>query len=316
MDKSTSTKNGKCLSCGNKLLINNNKLFDTRFGIDFVYSRGYCLLCGLEQIFPVPSPAELKKLYETYYNFGGENETAYTRIREQFLSHPLYRLWLTFDGDISFHNIRGSGRLLDVGCNEGRGLGIYKSNGFDVEGLELNEKAAAKARKRGFRVHTTLLEEFRPGQNYDTVVFSNVLEHSLHPREMLRHASRILNPGGQLWISCPNVESWQRRLFGKNWINWHVPFHITHFSGRTLAGILEKAGFEIAGFRQESPALWTAHSLIALIFARRGKATRQLRNPLLVASLIMVFRGLFFPFSWLGNRLGRGDCMVVIAEKR
>ncbi len=84
-----------------------------------------------------------KDLYETYYNFGGEKGTIYTGFREYFFSSVLCRFWLIVDGDISFHNQKGSGRLLDVGCNEGRGLSIYQKNGFEAEGLELNEQAAA-----------------------------------------------------------------------------------------------------------------------------------------------------------------------------
>jgi len=67
---------------------------------------------------------------------------------------------MALDGDISFHSRRGQGRLLDVGCNKGRGLLIYQHNGFSPEGLELNEKAAQDARKAGFTVHTQTLEEF------------------------------------------------------------------------------------------------------------------------------------------------------------
>jgi hypothetical protein len=37
--------------------------------------------------------------------------------------------------------------LLDVGCNEGRGLSLCADNGFQAEGLELNEAAAALARR-------------------------------------------------------------------------------------------------------------------------------------------------------------------------
>ena len=42
-------------------------------------------------------------------------------------------MWLAVDGDISFHSVNGSGRLLDVGCNEGRGMMLFKKNGFDVD---------------------------------------------------------------------------------------------------------------------------------------------------------------------------------------
>ena len=83
-----------------------------------------------------------KDLYETYYNFGGEKGTIYTGFREYFFSSVLCRFWLIVDGDISFHNQKGSGRLLDVGCNEGRGLSIYQKNGFEAEGLEMNEQSA------------------------------------------------------------------------------------------------------------------------------------------------------------------------------
>ncbi|MCK5235855.1 MAG: class I SAM-dependent methyltransferase, partial [Deltaproteobacteria bacterium] len=186
-------------------------------------------------------------------------------------SSRLYQWWLALDGDVSFHGFKGSGRLLDIGCNEGRGLRIYESNGFYAEGLELNEKAAAEARARGFKVHADMLEEFLPEQSYDTVVMSNVLEHSLQPKEMLKHATRILKPGGQIWVSCPNVDSWLRVLFGRAWINWHVPFHIVHFSEDTLRDMLEDSGFMDITIRQETPAHWFAQSAIAYLFARKGQ---------------------------------------------
>lgn len=73
------------------------------------------------QTIPVPDTELLKKLYETYYNFGGEKGTIYTKIRDVFLNSFVYRSWMTIDGDVSFHSRSGQGRLLDIGCNEGRG---------------------------------------------------------------------------------------------------------------------------------------------------------------------------------------------------
>ena len=111
------------------------------------------------------------------------------------------------DGDISFHLRRGQGRLLDVGCNEGRGMEIYRQNEFAPEGLELNEKAAQNACMAGLVVHTKPLEEFQPEEPFDVVVLSNVLEHSLNPKKMLQDVRCILKSGGCVWISCPNIES-------------------------------------------------------------------------------------------------------------
>src|SRR6185436_1351801 len=135
-----------------------------------------CDNCGLEQIQPLPTEDHLKYLYETYYNFGGEEGTFYIALREWFFLSPLYRLWVFLDGDLSFHGYKGRGRLLDVGCNEGRGLKLYRRSGFEAEGLELNEKAASEARKAGFTVHTGMLDDFQPREAYDVLVLSNVLE--------------------------------------------------------------------------------------------------------------------------------------------
>lgn len=308
-------KDLKCIACGSNLVIRFQNVFDTRFGIEGGWHIGRCPACGIEQALPLPSSEELKHLYETFYNFGGEKGTSYTGLREYFFSSVFYRFWLAMDGDISFHSVKGSGRLLDIGCNEGRGLKIYQRNGYSAEGLELNEPAAEEARAKGFMVYTRAVEDFQPEELYDVAVLSNVLEHSLNPKGMLFYVGRILKPGGQVWISCPNNRSWLRYLFGSYWINWHVPFHITHFSKHTLTSLLEKTGFKIQKLKQESPALWVAHSLIVRLFARPGKPTRQLRNPVLIATLMLVIRALFFPILWLGNRIGRGDCLVIIAKK-
>lgn len=306
-----------CLSCNgpSQALPGLDSLHDTRFGIEQSFNIQRCSRCGLEQTVPLPSQDELNRLYEAHYNFSGEQNTRYTRLRAKFVNSFLYRIWLAFDGDISFHLRQGSGKLLDVGCNEGRGLEFYRNHGFSAEGLELNSRAAEVARSKGFVVHGSTLEDFATENRYDVVVLSNVLEHSLNPGLMLQHIHHLLNAGGQVWISCPNSRSWLRAVFGRYWINWHVPFHVVHFSPDTLQGILRKSQFEIVEMRQETPALWVSHSIIARLFAKPGQPTRQLRSAPLVASLILLVRGLFFPLLWLGNLLKRGDCLVVVARK-
>jgi 2-polyprenyl-3-methyl-5-hydroxy-6-metoxy-1,4-benzoquinol methylase len=304
-----------CAVCGAPMKAAITHAFDTRFGIDNNYSVIRCGHCGTEQTSPVPTPEALKGLYETYYNFGGEKGTRYTRLRGLFLFSPLYRAFLFLDGDISFHSCKGSGRLLDIGCNEGRGLRHYRHNGFIAEGLELNQTAASVARSQGFTVHTRTLEEFQPVAAYDVAVLSNVLEHASDPIDMLRNVKRILKSGGQVWISCPNNQSWLRSVFGRYWINWHVPFHLVHLSVNSVRRVLHDAGFQHITIRHETPSLWAAHSVIARLFARKGRPTAQLRNPLLVIVLMLFWRGLLFPLLWLGNRVGRGDCLVVTARR-
>jgi len=304
-----------CLLCKGALEKSVGELIDTRFGIGGIYEVWRCLDCGLEQISPVPSPAKLGQLYESYYNFGGERGTSYTRLREWFFSSWLYRVWIFLDGDISFHGCKGAERLLDAGCNEGRGLRIYARNGFQVEGLELNPTAAAVARESGFTVHVGDTTDFIAPSPYDVIVLSNVLEHARDPKKVLINLRRNLKPAGRLWISCPNSRSWLRKAFGHSWINWHMPFHISHFSQETLHRLLTDAGFQNTRTRQITPALWVTQSCIARLFAKEGTKNSRLRNPFLTLSLMLISRFVLFPALWFGNRLRRGDCLLVIATK-
>jgi len=303
-----------CLVCGEQTHEVLAHVVDNRLGVPGEFAIHECPKCGLEQTLPRPLPDVLKQLYEIYYNFGGERGTKYTRMREWFFESRIYRAWLAADGDGSFHARRGRGRLLDVGCNEGRGLKIYRHNGFSAEGLELNSRAAELARENGFVVYETLLQDFRPADLYDVVVLSNVLEHSLDPKRMLCDISRILSPFGQVWISCPNSKSWLREFFGRAWINWHVPFHLAHFSSESVRDLLQAAGFTRVRVTQITPALWVASSIIASLFSRNARPTRQLRNPLLILPLIFFSRMLMFPILSWQNRKGKGDCLIVTAN--
>lgn len=305
-----------CLVCGNETEIIIKNIFDTRFGIEGYYNIARCRSCRLEQLSPKPTNKELVKLYQEHYNFIEAKDGKYKSIRERFLSSIFYKFWIYLDGDVAFHTAKGKGRLLDVGCNEGRGLEIYQKNGYSVEGLEINLVAAQTALNKGFKVFSDSLEAFRPVELYDVVVITNVLEHSLVPNGMLGNINGLLNSGGQVWISCPNGQSWYRKLFGKYWINWHPPFHISHFSRESLTKLLLESGFEICSIKNETPSLWLAQSLIAALYAKHGRITRHLRYSWLVGGMMLSIRLLLFPLLWLGNRISRGDCLVVVAKKR
>src|SRR5712691_3650650 len=92
-----------CFLCRSPLEMTVTDVTDNRLGTPGEYEIRRCVRCGLEQTFPVPTLAELKELYETHYNFGGERGTLYTRSRERFLFSFLYRLWTRIDDDSAFY---------------------------------------------------------------------------------------------------------------------------------------------------------------------------------------------------------------------
>jgi SAM-dependent methyltransferase len=306
--------NESCGICGQRCRLRLDGLTDDRFGAPGTYAIFQCTNCGLEQTWPRPPEAELKGLYERFYNAGVKPDSAYGGLRERFLASRLYRLWLKWDGDMSFHGRRGAGRLLDVGCNEGRGLSLYAANGFEVEGLELNEAAAARARRRGFQVHTEPLAQFRPAVPFNVVVLANVLEHAWDPVMMLDSVRRLLRPGGEVWISCPNAASLWRRVFGRAWINWHVPFHLWHFSSNTLQELLGRANFSIISIKTFTPALWVTQSICLKASGPGGGRNKLIRSAPVVALMTLLIKLLVLPFFHNTNRRLAGDCLIVVAQ--
>jgi SAM-dependent methyltransferase len=303
-----------CPLCGRRCRPVLEGLFDDRFGAPGTFAIMACVGCGLEQTWPRPSEDELQTLYERFYNAGIRPDSAYRDLRERFFTSGLYRLWLRWDGDMAFHGRRGAGRLLDVGCNEGRGLRLYADNGFQVEGLELNEQAAALARRRGFPVHTAALAQFRPAVPYDVVVLANVLEHAWDPLAMLAEIRRLVRPEGEVWISCPNAASRWRRVFGRAWVNWHVPYHLWHFSPATLQEVLRRAGYEVASLKTYSPALWMVQSLCVSLGTRPGRSNQVMRSAPVAAGLTLVARAMVLPWFRHLNQELKGDCLIVTAR--
>ncbi len=109
-----------------------------------------------------------------------------------------------------------------------------------------------------------MMSRFRES-SFDLIVLNQVIEHVPDPEASLRKIKQRLNPGGRVVLSFPNAASWQRKLTGKRWINWHVPYHQHHFNRHSFKRLAERAGFEAVGrIRTITPNLWTLLQLHAL----------------------------------------------------
>ncbi len=304
-----------CPSCKKKGELKLSSLYDSRFGIPGRWSIYVCKNCLEWFTVPRPSQKELTQYYENFYNFIGSKTPFYNKLRIKILNSKIYKFWLMIDGDISFFLQQGTGNLLDIGCNEGRTLELYKNNGYKVQGIELNSIAAASARKKGFEVFCGQINNFDKKEEFDVVVLSNVLEHELNPNEMLWKVNSALKMNGEIWLSFPNRNSFFRQIFKKKWINWHMPFHISHFSKQIICKKLENCGFKVFETLFESPSQWITLSILSVIFAKPEKTTKQLQNPVYLIFLMLITRFVFFPFLAILNLCEKGDCLIIKARK-
>ena len=135
------------------------------------------------------------------------------------------------------------GKLLDVGCAAGFFLKVAKDAGWKVQGFEPN-RALAKWGSKQYGVSISSLDFVTaklPANSFDVVTFWDVLEHVTDPKAYIREASRVLKPGGFLFINYPDMGSIYSKIFKQKW--WFVsPVHLFYFDRRTLQQYFEEDG--------------------------------------------------------------------------
>lgn len=110
--------------------------------------------------------------------------------------------------------------VLEVGTTTGFLTSEMAKLGCAVTGIELDAHMAEIARPYCRKMFVENIEEIDPTRlgRYDAIIFGDVLEHLRNPRAVLEKLSGLLNPGGKILISVPNVANiWVRLnlLFGR-----------------------------------------------------------------------------------------------------
>jgi SAM-dependent methyltransferase len=161
---------------------------------------------------------------------------------------------------------RGGGRYLDVGCGSGAALGVARELGWRVSGIEMDDAAAAMARRFCDEVHVgdILSAPFSPGR-FDVVTAFHVLEHVPDPVAVARRMLDWLAPGGLLIVEVPDAGGLGASLFGKAWSGLELPRHLSHFTSGTLEMVIGKAGGRVVwAWHQAKPRtyLWSLSALL------------------------------------------------------
>jgi len=139
---------------------------------------------------------------------------------------------------------KGGGRLLEVGCGDGAMLDSMAKGGWQVAGVDFDERAVQIARSRGLTVYQGgLTDQNFPDDSFDAIVMNHVIEHVLDPRALLRECKRVMAKGGLAVAITPNVDGWLHQLYGQDWRGLEPPRHLHLFSAVSLAKLASTAGF-------------------------------------------------------------------------
>jgi SAM-dependent methyltransferase len=151
---------------------------------------------------------------------------------------------------------RECGRVLEIGCGSGQLGCLLQQRGHRVTGVELVPEAAEQARAHLDAVVCADIETEGldlPEGSFQALVLADVLEHLVDPWGTLARLVRLLEPGGVVVVSVPNVQNldviW--RLVRGRWdYRERGLLDIGHLRFFTLASILKL--FREAGLRIET----------------------------------------------------------------
>lgn len=216
-----------------------------------------CSDCNVVYLEQRPAPEELRVVYpDAYHAFEFEEENfglAY-RVRRRLETRRL-RDWT--------RGLPPGARILDVGCGDGFHLELLRDlggEGWRLEGVDVDGRAVAAARRRGLDVHQGALEDVDvEAASYDLILLIATIEHVYDPSDVLRRVRRLLVPGGRVGIVTDNTETPAFRWFANGyWGGYHFPRHFQLFDRRSLNRLAESAGLALDRVQTvTSPVNWT-----------------------------------------------------------
>lgn len=143
--------------------------------------------------------------------------------------------------------------LLDIGCGNGDFLVKARDAGWEAIGVDFDSAAVEAARKKDLQVYVGSIEIFDgKSEVFDAITLNHVIEHFSDPVSIMASVGRLLKPGGQLFITTPNIQSRGFRLFAHNWRGFEAPRHYTIFSTMGMRQLLHTCGFENVRFKKRS----------------------------------------------------------------
>jgi len=237
-----------------------------------------CGECRAVWLDPRPAAAELSVIYpRSYYAYNrSEKVTPIVGKAKAALDRIKFNSFLRRTG------IPGS--FLDIGCGDGRYLDLFERRGVPkdrIYGLDLSDEQVQRLCRRGYRAYRRQVEDCSeiPAGSIDLAIMFHVIEHVADPVRVVRRIAEWLSPGGALVIETPNLDSWDARLFKKQWWGgYHIPRHWTLFDAGTLRRLLEQSGLTV-----RYCAYQTGHGSWMNSFHHAAKYSSRLPSPSLAS---------------------------------
>lgn len=215
-----------------------------------------CRRCGTVYLDPRPAPEAFPVIYPDHYHAFEFSEDEFGLVHRARTWLEARRLAPVVDG------LPTGARILDVGCGDGFHLAILARHGsptWRLEGVDIDARAVAAARRRGLEVHHGAVEALDlPAGAYHLVLCMQTIEHVLEPATLLGVIAERLVPGGRVHVVTDNTASPDARWFRRrHWGGYHFPRHLHLYDAGALGTLARRVGLRVRRVRTIlSPVNW------------------------------------------------------------
>ncbi|MFT2009687.1 class I SAM-dependent methyltransferase [Pontibacter sp. 13R65] len=195
-----------------------------------------CENCTFKFTNPRPSEVSIDKYYES------EEYISHSNIKTGIINRAYHVVRsITTRQKVELINKYASskGSILDYGCGTGVFLSACKKDGWEIRGVEPNEKAREIASQTTASIVAPALAEIE-GEKYEVITLWHVLEHIHNLNETVEQMLSLLQEDGTLIIAVPNADSHDAQQYKENWAAYDVPRHLYHFTQQTMKRFLKK----------------------------------------------------------------------------
>ncbi len=194
--------------------------------------------------YPQPNEEKLPSYYESedYISHTDGNRSLFEKAY-QFVKNIALKKKLTLINEFQ----PSKGVLLDIGTGTGDFLSQAKQNGWQIIGVEPNERAKKIALKKGVSYidSTSQLED----HSVDVVTMWHVLEHVPDVNAQIKELKRLLKPTGTIVVAVPNFNSFDAKHYQEFWAAYDVPRHLWHFSRLSIEKLFEREKLQLVETR-------------------------------------------------------------------
>ena len=218
-----------------------------------------CTKCTHLQLSIAVNP---KLIYRKYDYLSGTTYT-YKKYMKDF-----YKFTLRNTKKINYKNV------LDIGCNDGSQLNVFKKNKFETFGID----PAKNIYKISSKNHSIICDFFNDKtvkkfkNKFDIIISQNSFAHNPSPKKFLKNVKKIMHPDSSLFIQTS-----QANMCRNNEFDTIYHEHINFFNINSMRKLVNDSGLKLHNVIKK-PIHGTSYIFVIKLYSNQNKIVNALKK--------------------------------------